>query len=172
MSTSPSTEPWFHDARQFPFTAALETHWRSIREEFLGIRDLLTPWPERKLHENDGWRTFALFNFPDGAPIAEHVVRCPRTAALVQEFFPHHGAAGFSVLAPHTRIKPHQGYRGDFLRCHLGLIIPPGDCALKIETESRPWAEGRVIVFDDRFWHEAWNLTDAERVVLLVDFVP
>lgn len=27
-------------------------------------------------------------------------------------------------------------------------------------------------VFDDRVTHESWNLTDEERVVLLIDFVP
>ena len=76
------------------------------------------------------------------------------------------------MLQPMTRILPHQGYRGEFLRCHLGLEVPPGDCALKVEEETRRWEVGKVLVFDDRVTHEAWNLTDGERVVLLFDFVP
>lgn len=168
---SATAERWFYDAADFPFVAALESQWREVRREFEGIRELLVPWHERKLCEQ-GWQVFALFNFPDGAPIEKHVARCPVTAALVRDHLPTHGAAGFSVLAPRTRINAHQGFQGEFLRCHLGLIVPPGDCALRIETESRPWSEGRAMIFDDRFWHEAWNLTDEERVVLLIDFVP
>lgn len=162
---------WFYDSALFPFVAALETHWREIRREFEGIRESLIPWHERKLCE-EGWQVFALFNFPQGEPIADHVARCPVTAALMREHLPTHGAAGYSVLAPRTRIEPHQGFQGEFLRCHVGLIVPEGDCALRIETESRPWREGQAMIFDDRFRHEAWNMTDAERVVLLVDFVP
>ena len=170
-AATPSATLWFHDPARFPFVTALESHWREIRGEFEGIRELLIPWHERKLCEQ-GWQVFALFNFPDGAPIADHVARCPVTARLVQEHLPSHGAAGFSVLAPRTRINPHQGFAGEFLRCHLGLVIPEGDCALQIETVARKWSEGRAMVFDDRYWHEAWNMTDEERVVLLVDFVP
>ena len=155
----------------FPFAAALEERWRDVLGEFEGIRDALNPWHERKLCEQ-GWQVFAIYGFPQGEAIAEHVARCPVTASLVREQIPTHGAAGFSVLAPGAHILPHRGFQGDFLRCHLGLIVPEGNCALRIESETRPWQAGRVIIFDDRYEHEAWNRTAAERVVLLVDFVP
>jgi aspartyl/asparaginyl beta-hydroxylase (cupin superfamily) len=171
IPTSSATNAWFHDSAAFPFVTAMEQHWQAIYEEFQGIRELLIPWHERKLCDQ-GWQVFALFGFPDGKPIADHVERCPKTAALIEQQIPTHGAAGFSLLAPRTRIHPHQGFQAEFLRCHLGLSVPEGDCALRIETESRPWQTGRAMVFDDRFWHEAWNLTDEERVVLLIDFVP
>ena len=32
--------------------------------------------------------------------------------------------------------------------------------------------QGRVLVFDDRAMHEAWNLTDGARAILLIDFIP
>jgi beta-hydroxylase len=69
-------------------------------------------------------------------------------------------------------VVPHRGYQGEFLRCHLGLEVPAGDCALRVGGEVRRWAEGRSLVFDDRLEHDAWNLTPHERVVLLIDFVP
>lgn len=163
--------PYFHDSADFSFVPALERRWEDVLREFEGIRPSLVPWHERKLYE-EGWQVFALFGFPAGEPVEDHAERCPVTASLVREQIPRHGAAGYSVLAPGTRIHPHQGYAGEFLRCHLGLSIPPGDCGLRIESETRTWQAGRALIFDDRYWHEAWNLTDQERVVLLVDFVP
>ncbi len=161
----------FFDTRRFAFAAILEQNWRQIYDEYLGITAHLIDWCERELY-GEGWKVFGLFNFPHGAPIPENIRRCPHTASLVQQHIPTHGAAGYSILRPRTRIQPHQGYQGDFLRCHLGLKVPPGDCALRVQDEVRHWEAGKAIIFDDRPIHEAWNLTDAERVVLLLDFVP
>lgn len=163
--------PAFYDPARFAFTEALERHWREILAEYHRIRGQLEDWVERELY-NAGWQVFGVYNFPDGEPLADNVARCPLTARLIAEHFPRHGAGGFSVLAPGTEIHPHQGYQGDFLRCHLGLEVPAGDCGLSVAGEARRWEAGRVLVFDDRHWHQAWNRTPAERVILLVDFVP
>jgi len=40
-----------------------------------------------------------------------------------------------------------------------------------VRDEVRHWEEGRSLVFDDVFEHEAWNDTDGTRVVLFVDFI-
>jgi beta-hydroxylase len=40
-----------------------------------------------------------------------------------------------------------------------------------VGDEVREWEEGRSLVFDDVFEHEAWNDADGTRVVLFVDFV-
>lgn len=51
-------------------------------------------------------------------------------------------------------------------------MVPEGDCALRVGPETRRWQAGQCIVFDDTTDHEAWNLTDSPRIVLLVDFMP
>jgi aspartyl/asparaginyl beta-hydroxylase (cupin superfamily) len=160
-----------YEPRQFDFSALLEQHWREIHDEYLRIIGDLMDWPERKLY-GEGWKVFGLFDFPHGEPIEANVCRCSFTASLIQNHIKEHGAAGFSVLLPGTRIQIHQGYPGPFLRCHLGLEVPEGDCALRVGGETRKWQTGTVLVFDDRVPHEAWNLTGAERVALLIDFVP
>jgi beta-hydroxylase len=164
-------ELMFHDSGDFPFVSELERNWRVIYSEYLAIRDDLMPWPETKLYD-EVWQVFGLYDFPHGGAIEANTLRCPFTASLVARLIPRHGAAGYSVLGPGTRIKPHQGYPGSYLRCHLGLTVPVGDCGLRVEGASRTWEEGKVLIFDDRLTHEAWNLTGAERVVLLIDFVP
>lgn len=160
-----------HPADAFALTAPLQEAWREIKAEYDGIRGQGTDWHERELY-GDGWSVFGLFGFPDGAPILGNILACPLTASLVVRHAPDHGAAGFSILQPGTRISPHRGFQGRYLRAHLGLSVPTGDCGLRVEGRSARWQEGQVLVFDDRVEHEAWNLTDEERVVLLVDFVP
>ena len=56
------------------------------------------------------------------------------------------------------------------MRVHLPLLVPSGgDCGLRVAGESRRWERGKCLIFDDAFEHEAWNDTDADRVVLLFD---
>lgn len=161
----------FRDPRCFSFAVELESAWREIHQEFLGVAGDTFPWPEETLHQG-GWEVFGLFGFPHGEPISVNIQRCPVTAELIDTVLPQHGAAGFSVLAPGTRIAPHEGYQGDTLRCHLGLEVPGTDCGLNVGGETRHWQAGETLIFDDRILHSAWNLSAHRRVVLLVDFVP
>ena len=36
-------------------------------------------------------------------------------------------------------------------------------------NETRYWEEGKCIIFDDSYEHEAWNKSDETRVVLIID---
>ena len=161
----------FYDPGDFAFSAPLQDNWRRIYEEFLQIRDSLVEYVETDLYDKS-WKVFHLFGFPRGEPVAANIARCPLTSSLIHALAPSHGAGGFSVLEPGTNLRPHRGYQGNFLRCHLGLSIPDGDCALRVEGETRRWEAGKVVVFDDRLEHQAWNRTGEDRSVLLFDFVP
>lgn len=161
----------YYDKENFPFTARIEQNWERIYAEFLAIREELTEWVERELYDNS-WRLFMMYDFPHGKPVQQNTDRCPFTASLIQELVPTHGVVTFSVLHPNTTITPHRGYQGDFLRCHLGLSIPEGDCILRVGGVDRKWEQGKTMVFDDRVEHAAWNKTNQERSVLLFDFVP
>lgn len=164
-----SQEP-FHDPARFPFIAELERNWQLIYAEFLAVQDALIDYVEPQLYDQ-GWQVFGLRNLPHREPLKEGVLRCPRTAALVERLLPAHGAVAFSVLQPGTRIRPHQGKPGPYLRCHLALEVPEGDCAIRVAGTTRGWQAGRALVLDDRLEHEAWNLAGARRVVLLLDFI-
>jgi aspartate beta-hydroxylase len=73
------------------------------------------------------------------------------------------------VLNPQTHIKPHYGVTNTRLVMHLPLLVPP-DCALNvIDAGAHVWQEGRLVMFDDTFEHEAWNRSDSTRVILLMD---
>jgi ornithine lipid ester-linked acyl 2-hydroxylase len=161
----------FYDPQRFAFTAQLGESWRAIRGEYESVAAQAVDWSERELY-GEGWKVFGLYDFPDGRELTANTGRCPVTAGLVARHVPRHGAAGFSILRPHTRIQPHRGFPGPFLRCHVALKVPGDACGITVAGETRRWREGEVLVFDDRVEHAAWNDNLDERVVLLVDFVP
>ena len=51
---------------------------------------------------------------------------------------------------------------------HLPLIVPPG-CAFRVGGETREWREGEAFAFDDTIEHEAWNKSQQDRAVLILD---
>jgi len=128
--------------------------------------DVLCPWHDRHLYDDDGWNALGLYAF--GRRIAANCELCPETARLIANI-PGMQTAGFSKLGSHAHIRPHSGLDRGVLRCHLGLHVP-GGCELRVGRETRRWQEGECLLFDDTSEHEAWNRGDAARVVLLLDF--
>ena len=157
----------FFPLDRFPVAAALERDWETVRDECLGLPgDDFIAWHERGLYNRD-WDVYGLYL--QGRPILENCIFCPRTADLLRTV-PGLTTAGFSRLAPGTRIGRHVGYTDRVLRLHLALKVPAG-CGLRVGDEIRRWQPGRCFVFDDTIDHEAWNEGDDERLVLLVDFL-
>jgi beta-hydroxylase len=143
----------------------LEENWLAIREECLGAIDYVR-WPE-SIYDGK-WDVFGLWDL-QGCLITENATRCPNTVDTLKQI-PNLRTAGFSKLGVGAHIKPHKGYTDEVLRCHLGLVVPRGDCALKVEDTVHQWQEGKAFIFNDRLLHEAWNYTDSDRYVLLLDF--
>lgn len=165
----------FRAPQQFAFTAALERAFAAIRAEAAALAD--DEWPEAPdslttvegRYDERGWRYYALCGTP--AATARHRARCPATVAAC-EAVPGLVNAGFSRFLPGTHLYPHHGELHGVLRCHLALVVPDGDCALRFGDETRRWQPGRCVLFDDTVEHEAWNHTPAPRDVLLVTFRP
>lgn len=161
----------FYNNNEFQFTKVFADNWEIIRDEYKCVVDHMVQWPEKHLHNNN-WEVFGLFGWPDGDPIKNNCEMCPETTRLIKENINHNGTAGFSRLHPNSSISSHRGYFGPFLRMHVGLIVPDGDVGIKVGDDTYYWKNGEVIVFDDRITHEAWNKTNDDRIVLLVDFIP
>ena len=66
-----------------------------------------------------GWSVYGLVAF--GTRIDAALTTCPRTAEALQRV-PGLTTAGFSRMAPATRIRPHEGWVTTVYRGHLGLI--------------------------------------------------
>ena len=95
--------------------------------------------------------------------------RAPATAAIL-DALPRLGeTAFFAALEPGTHLRPHFGAENLRLFVHLGIIIPQG-CGIRVGGTEATWQEGRCLVFDDSFQHEAWNFGNTTRTILLVEF--
>lgn len=119
--------------------------------------------------ENLAWKTYVFKFF-----CIEHLPNlssCPQIASLLKKF-PEIVTAEFSMLAPNSHILPHRGYTDKLLRSHLGLVIPDGDLGIKVGAETRSWSQNKWLVFDDSLVHEAWNKSNYNRIVFMIDFEP
>ena len=116
----------------------------------------------------------AFFFYRHGKRYDANHARCPKTSAIIESIDTcrirdQAPEICFSMLTPGTHIMPHYGVTNTRVVVHLPLIVP-GDCALKIvDGEAHHWREGELMMFDDTFQHEAWNRSDATRVILLMD---
>jgi aspartate beta-hydroxylase len=98
---------------------------------------------------------------------------CPQTSEALERLpvvriREHAPEILFSVFTPGTHLLPHRGVTNTRVVGHLPLIVPE-DCALNVGGELHVWQEGRVVVFDDTYEHEAWNRSGKTRVVLIFD---
>lgn len=129
------------------------------------------PRPANHLLDDPAWGAFYFWQF--GERVADHADRCPATmAALANAPMPvidrRSPMALWSRLEPGTHIRPHHGLINTRLIVHVPLIVPEG-CAIRVGSETRAWQEGRALIFDDSFEHEAWNRGSATRVILLFE---
>ncbi len=169
--------------RDFPWIEGLERQTDVIREELKtvlpraerGERVFADDDAEQKgLGSSQGVPAWTGFYFwRHGERREENHALCPRTSAVLDaipivRIREHAPEVMFSVLTPGTHILPHRGVTNARVVCHLPLIVPE-DCALVVGGEPHAWREGRAVVFDDTFEHEAWNRGSRTRVVLIID---
>jgi aspartyl/asparaginyl beta-hydroxylase (cupin superfamily) len=161
------------DPGAFAWTVGLEARWEAMRIELEALLEHHERIPE--LHKlipgrysvAPEWKTYFFYGF--GRRFDRNCEECPETAAALGEV-PDLQTAFFSILPPRTRIPPHVGIYGGYLRYHLGLIVPePERCGLRIVDQTLHWSEGGSLIFCDQFRHEAWNDTEQFRAVLIVD---
>ena len=48
------------------------------------------------------------------------------------------------------------------------MQVPDG-CSMRIGETQVKWQEGEIMIFDDSFEHEVWNLSNKERLIFIVD---
>lgn len=125
---------------------------------------------QKNIVEKNKWKSLILLAFNIQNII--HEVAFKNTNAIIQSI-PNVTSVMFSVLKKDTHILPHRGIYKGLLRCHLGLIIPTKkeECYLVVNGNIKNWEVGKCFIFDDTFEHEAFNKTNEERVVLIIDFL-
>jgi beta-hydroxylase len=170
--------PCVYDNAVFPWAAEVEREWKAIRAELdrvLTRKEELPGFHEiaadvATISQDRNWKTFLLAGY--GIRSDRNIAQCPQTWRIVQKI-PGLKTAMFSIFEPGKHLPPHRGPYNGVLRLHLGLIVPePREkVAIRVGKETCHWEEGKALIFDDAYEHEAWNKSEHVRVVLFVDFV-
>jgi aspartyl/asparaginyl beta-hydroxylase (cupin superfamily) len=175
----------FFDREHFPWLSELEAQTGVIRAELAellasgdaGLSPYVTMPPGTPpniwtdLDNNRAWS--ALHLWKEGERIEGACARAPKTAEIVERLPLAHvpGRAPtvfFSILQAGKHIPPHTGVTNTRTIIHLPLIVPPG-CSFRVGGETREWREGEAFAFDDTIEHEAWNKSDQDRALLILD---
>lgn len=180
----PSTA--YHDPMLQPWAPRLLAAFPDIRAEAIAatrleheLPDFIAPpknGPADTYVDGDGpapaWKAF--FFYRHGERFDANHERAPRTSEVLESIDlcrirDEAPEILFSVLRPGSHIKPHHGVSNVRLVMHLPLVVPPG-CALRVvDHGDHEWQEGRLMMFDDTYLHEAWNRSDRTRLILLMD---
>ncbi|WP_433017936.1 aspartyl/asparaginyl beta-hydroxylase domain-containing protein [Kribbella sp. CA-294648] len=170
----PTAQVRFFDPADFPWAAELEREWQVIRGDLdvaLSRRDEVPEFSaissRQKEIADSRWQTLVFHFF--GRRVNANCERFPRTSEILSRV-PDLTTAMFSILSEGAHIPPHFGPYKGILRYHLGLKVPSG-ARLRVDDQVRSWQEGKSLLFDDTFEHEAWNHGPGDRVVLFVDVV-
>ena len=171
------------DRSLFPWIEQLEAQTSAIREELLQLLpneagrervftdEAIEQVNLRGLSTAPSWNGYYFYRH--GVRREDNCSSCPVTARsldmLPLSHVREHGPEVlFSVFTAGTHLLPHRGVTNTRLVGHLPLIVPP-DCALNVGGEIHAWQEGRAVIFDDTYEHEAWNRSQQTRVVLIFD---
>lgn len=162
--------PSWYNPHEFAITKALEHSFPAIRDEIFALDARAFHSESEKIRRTGYWDVYMLYE--RGRKNVENCERCPTVTRIVEEHDTVRTLAGLiyvSRMAPQTHVAKHRGPTNMRVRCHLGISVPHGDCAIRVGPEVRGWSEGHCLIFDDYYEHEAWNHTAAERVVLIID---
>jgi beta-hydroxylase len=164
---------YFYSSKEFEQLLFLEESFLLIKNELLELISKnhdtwLNTFPSYvNSVEKNAWQVFTFSFFQMKNTTNEGI--CPQTASIINKI-PGLISCDFSRLKKQTHILPHKGYSKMILRCHLPLIIPNREaCGIRVGEETKNWEEGKLLIFDDSYEHEAWNNCDKDRFVLMFD---
>lgn len=153
-----------------------------------------TAWPERQHYssssndddddddESPSWTVFPICHtFPANDItrrkfIPSTCAYVPQTASLLKRYLGDAlRTALFSRLKPETTLAPHTGWSdlaNHVFRLHIPLVVPDGGyCGTWVDGCVEEQRVGKVICFDDSKVHRAFNYSEEERIVLIVDLI-
>lgn len=146
----------------------IESEWKIIKEECLRV-----PVQKFKVYhtmidvvEDDiGWLAYPLYY---KFRLLDFDRYAPKTTKILSNMDVVNAA--FSLFVPGTETTLHSGSTPYTYRSHLGLDVPE-DCEFEIESNNFTAHEGEITLFPSELPHKAWNKSDRNRFILLLDFL-
>ncbi len=166
-------EEAFYDKKNFEWSAELEENFKVIQKEVLAFveqNELLPYFNKSLISKPNSWNTEGLLFW--GYFFKKKHSYFKNTWKVAKKI---PGIVSFSIseLDANSKIKPHNGDTNAIMRAHFPITVPSGlpECSFTVNGETRPWEEGKILLFNDAQIHEAQNLTNKKRLVLLIDII-
>lgn len=170
-----SAEQVFYNPEQYPEIKAIEDNFDVIKQEvspyIRGEVKIDASNPNAPdVNYPDTWKHIYFMNYRWQFRQTHQLF--PKTSRLLKQH-PTITLAGIASLEAGGKLLPHVGETNAIIRCHLGIKIPGTlpQCGLRVKDEHRGWEEGKVVCFNDAFNHEAWNLTNEKRYIMIFDII-
>ena len=159
----------FVDPNAHPVTAALCEELSGMRDMFLELSQAMNyiEWPEPIYRGKWDVSSFKYRHEMVAGKFGLAAIEALDKLEMVHR--PEIQTAGFSLLGAGAEIAWHRGEAGDIWRLHFGLDCPEGDCIMQVGTQVKQWKDGEFLMFNDMDMHRAWNHTQHDRLILLVD---
>lgn len=173
-----SPTPW-HDPRGHPalvpVVEAFEAAHPAIKEELAAAwavhREEFSDY-EHYLSRQEDWQALYLYRggglVEESADIAPTAYKVLKELAVDTDIICPLLECHFSTLMSRAVIAPHCDLWNFSINLHLAVDIPDG-CSITVAGETRSWEEGKCLLFDYSFEHEARNTGERPRTCLLVD---
>ncbi|HBW85646.1 MAG TPA: hypothetical protein DEF82_02565 [Crocinitomicaceae bacterium] len=155
----------------FSWSGEFERNWSDIKEElnyYLRSHQPDAYFNKTMVNTSDTWKTFSLKWWD--IEFSSRYRFFPKTMGLVRKY-PEILSVSFNQLESDGKILPHSGDTNAIFRCHLGIEIPESlpKTGLRVRDELKSWEEGKWLIFMDAYQHEAFNLSERRRIILVLD---
>lgn len=165
----------FYNSEEIFWTNKIEEKFPIIKSEIEALlkdRDtvLHSYFASKMVNKPNSWKTLGFYYW--GFVDEKNCKKCPLTMALI-DTIPGIVSASISIMTPQSEIKGHNGDTNAIYRCHFPIVIPASlpETGFQVETEQKSWIPGKFLIFNDAAYHKAWNKTDHERIILIIDIV-
>lgn len=171
MPYSGQGEPDFYPESDFPWAAAFAENLPLIKQEletYLRDRSLNIHYGTSIVSRRGAWSSIPLVTW--GLYYHRQLALFPATSSALRKI---DGlvSASFSVLQAGSSIYPHFGDTNAIFRAHMGVIVPAGlpEVGFRVNGQERAWKEGEFLFFCDGYVHSAWNHSESDRIVIIID---
>jgi ornithine lipid ester-linked acyl 2-hydroxylase len=124
----------------------------------------------KSMHDDNGWETLSFVNW--GIPVIENLNQAPAIKAFLEA---NTNVLSFSInkLKAGKTIQAHYGDTNAIYRVHFGIDVPAQlpICGFRVKGEKRSWKIDDFLVFCDAHYHEAWNNSNQDRIILSLDII-
>lgn len=164
-------EPSFIDPKSFSWTKEFQDNFENINQElhnYLRNNNLETYFNTSMVNNQEVWKTFSLISWD--IEFFKRKKEFPILMSIISKY-PEILSVSFNQLEANGKILPHCGDTNGIYRCHFGIEIPDElpSCGFRVRDEFRSWKKGEWIIFLDAYIHEAFNLSQKKRIILVVD---